>query len=75
MYIKNEMAKKGFHSRDFASIPNDMSGGSREVLLGIGWLLCKQNVVSLFMNNVTSPLDEDTTSLYEVSVYFWHLIS
>ena len=61
------MSKKGFHCADFARIPNDMSSGSREVLLALGWLLCKKNVVAQFINNATSPLDDDTASLHKVS--------
>ena len=70
VYVKHEMTKHGFHSGDFASVPNDLSRGSRDALLALGWLLCKLNIIPRFMQKVTSPLDDDTTSIYEVCIRF-----
>lgn len=66
VYVKQEMQTRGFLSREFASLPNDMSSGSRELLLGFAWLLCKESLIDKFMEACASPLDEDDPSfLYE----------
>lgn len=59
VFVKRELQKRGFYSRDFAGLPSDMSEGSREMLLALGWLLCKENIFSKFMQSCTSPLEED----------------
>lgn len=67
VYVKQEMQRKGFLSREFASLPNDMSSGSREILLGFAWLLCKEGLIDKFMESCSSPLDEEDPSfMYEV---------
>ncbi|XP_063430034.1 tubulin epsilon and delta complex protein 1-like [Mytilus trossulus] len=66
VYVKQEMQRKGFLSREFASLPNDMSSGSREILLGFAWLLCKEGLIDKFMESCSSPLDEEDPSfMYE----------
>ena len=68
VYVKQEMQCRGFLSREFASLPNDMSSGSRELLLGFAWLMCKESLVDKFMESCASPLDEEDPSfMYEVS--------
>ena len=67
VYVKRELQRRGFHSREFASLPNDMTSGSRELLLGLGWLLCKENIITRFMKSSTSSLDDDTYALFGVS--------
>lgn len=64
VYVKMELQKRGFFLREFASLPRDLSTGSREMLLAFGWLMCKENVIQKFMQTCTSPLDDDTTALY-----------
>lgn len=72
MYVKQEMQCKGFLSREFSSLPNDMSSGSRELLLGFAWLLCKEALIDKFMEACASPLDEEDPSfMYEVS---WKIV-
>ena len=67
VYVKQEMQTRGFLSREFASLPNDMASGSRELLLGFAWLLCKESLVDKFMESCASPLDEEDPSfMYEV---------
>ena len=43
-----------------------MNDGSRELLLALGWLLCREHIINRFMINCTSPLDEDTAALHQV---------
>ncbi|CAH1791815.1 unnamed protein product [Owenia fusiformis] len=59
IYVKKEMQKTGFYSRDFASLPNDMTKGARELLLAFGWLVCKENIMDKFMENCSSPVADD----------------
>ncbi len=66
IFVKHELQQRGFCSRDFACLPHDMSDGSRELLLALGWLLCKEHVINRFMINCTSPLDDDTAALHQV---------
>ena len=61
------MQKRGYFSPDLATLPNDMSSGSRDLLLALGWLLCKESVLQKFMVNCTTPLEgDDTEALYQV---------
>ncbi|KAK7105045.1 hypothetical protein V1264_019668 [Littorina saxatilis] len=65
MYVKKEMQKRGYLSRVFATLPTDMSTGSRELMLALAWLLNKEDIISKFMENRASPMDDDVVSLYE----------
>ena len=73
VYVKMELQKRGFFLREFATLPRDLSTGSREMLLAFGWLMCKENIMQKFMQTCTSPLDDDTTALYlyQVCVGDW----
>ncbi|XP_021370592.1 uncharacterized protein C14orf80 homolog isoform X2 [Mizuhopecten yessoensis] len=59
------MQSRGFYSKEFSILPNDMSSGSRELLLAFAWLMCKENVIVKFMEQCSSPVDENTLSVYE----------
>ena len=49
-----------------------MASGSRELLLGFAWLLCKESLVDKFMESCASPLDEEDPSfMYEVWKNVW----
>lgn len=58
--MKQELQEKGFYSRQFSQLPNDMSSGSRELLLALAWLLCTERIIDKFMENCASPIDEDS---------------
>lgn len=45
---QHEMFIRGYGAREFFGLPCDMSRGSREVLLAIGWLIAKENVLEKF---------------------------
>lgn len=60
VFVKQELQGKGFYSRQFSQLPNDMSSGSRELLLALSWLLCTERVIDKFMENCASPIDEDS---------------
>jgi hypothetical protein len=66
VYVKRELQRYGFVSKDFATLPNDMSCGSRELLLALGWLMCKENVIDKFMRNRGLEIGEDTFVLHQV---------
>ena len=59
VYVKQELQGKGYYSREFSRLPNDMSCGSRELLLALAWLLCSERVIDKFMENCASPIEED----------------
>jgi len=60
-YVKTEMKMRGFVSRSFHELRNDMSSGSRELLLGFGWLLCRGEIMDKFMEKCCSSLDSIPT--------------
>lgn len=57
VYVKTEMKMRGFVSRSFHELPNDMSHGSRELLLAFGWLMCRSGLIELFMEQCCTFLD------------------
>ncbi|XP_071080256.1 uncharacterized protein [Haliotis cracherodii] len=57
--VKRELQSRGYMSHDFAHLPNDTSRGSRELLLAMAWLMCKETLIERFMDKCTSPLDEN----------------
>ncbi|KAJ8309115.1 hypothetical protein KUTeg_013989 [Tegillarca granosa] len=66
VYVKREMQALGFTSYAFSSLPNDMSQGSRELLLAFAWLLCKGSLIDKFMDKCASPVEEDL-SVYQLN--------
>ena len=69
LYVKREMQRRGYLSRVFASLPTNMSRGSRELLLAFAWLLNKEGIIHKFMEHRSSPIDDDVLSLYEVGIH------
>lgn len=59
VYVKTEMKMRGFVSKRFHELPNDMSTGSRELLLSFGWLMCRSTLIDLFMEQCCLFLDGD----------------
>ncbi|XP_060588135.1 LOW QUALITY PROTEIN: tubulin epsilon and delta complex protein 1-like [Ruditapes philippinarum] len=59
IYTKCFMQDQGYFSKEFSTLPNDMSSGSREVLLAIGWLLSSKKVIEKFVDLQSSPLDQE----------------
>lgn len=57
MYVKTEMKMRGFVARSFHELPNDMSDGSRELLLAFGWLMCRSGLIEIFMEQCCTFLD------------------
>ena len=48
---------RGFVSRSFHELTNDMSTGSRELLLAFGWLMCRSGLIEMFMEQCVTFLD------------------
>ncbi|XP_041351646.1 tubulin epsilon and delta complex protein 1-like [Gigantopelta aegis] len=65
VYVKRGLQERGYLSRVFASLPNDASAGSRELLLAFAWLFCTEDITDKFMNKCTSPLEEDVHFLHQ----------
>jgi len=56
---KHKMFQKGYRVNDFFRLPEDMSCGSRELMLALGWLMAKQDVVTTFINKLEPLISED----------------
>ena len=66
VYLKQGMQEIGFYSKDFSCLPNDMTSGSRELLLAFAWLLGTRHVVDKFMENCASPITIDIPEITKV---------
>lgn len=58
-FCKHQMFHKGYRVNDFFELPEDMSHGSRELMLALGWLIAKEDVVSKFINKLEPVVYED----------------
>ena len=58
-FCKHEMFYKGYRVVNFFQLPGDMTYGSRELLLALGWLIAKENIVGKVVNNVKPLVFED----------------
>ncbi|KAK3092916.1 hypothetical protein FSP39_008842 [Pinctada imbricata] len=68
VYVKQEMQERGFLSREFSALPNSAESGSRELLLGMAWLLCKEDIIDKFMDKCASPIDDEPVSYFQPNV-------
>jgi hypothetical protein len=66
VYVKREFEQRGYNSLQFASLPKDMSDGSRELLLAFGWLLGSEKIIDRFMMGCTALLEDDTVAMHLV---------
>ena len=67
-FCKHKMFHKGYRVNDFFRLPEDMSRGSRELMLALGWLMAKEDVVTKFINKLEPLIFEDPPmdlSLYD----------
>lgn len=58
-FCKHKMFHKGYRLNDFFRLPDDMSRGSRELMLALGWLIAREDVVSSFINKLEPLVFED----------------
>lgn len=58
-FCKHVMFRKGYRVNEFFRLPEDMSYGSRELLLALGWLMAKEDVVTKFINKLEPLIFED----------------
>ena len=58
-FCKHKMFHKGYRVKDFFLLPEDMSHGSRELMLALGWLMAKEDVVTKFINKLEPLIFED----------------
>ena len=56
---RHEMFKRGYRVADFFQLPCDMSTGSREILLALGWLLAKDSVFEMLCSRIQPVYTED----------------
>ncbi|KAL4238688.1 hypothetical protein ACF0H5_003395 [Mactra antiquata] len=59
LYTKCALQNYGYSSAIFSQLPDDMSRGSREVLLAIGWLLSARKVIDQLVEVKTMPLNQE----------------
>lgn len=67
-FCKHHMFHKGYRVNDFFQLPADMSHGSRELMLALGWLIAREDVISTFINRLEPMVFEDPPvdlSLYD----------
>ena len=67
-FCKHKMFHKGYRLNEFFRLPDDMSRGSRELMLALGWLIAREDVVSSFINKLEPLVFEDPpvdSSLYD----------
>lgn len=67
-FCKHKMFHKGYRLNEFFRLPDDMSHGSRELVLALGWLIAREDVVSSFINKLEPLVFEDPPvdlSLYD----------
>jgi Tubulin epsilon and delta complex protein 1 len=70
VYVKREFQQRGYNSLHFASLPKDMTDGSRELLLAFGWLLGSEKILDRFMISCTALLDDDTVAMHLVCITY-----
>ena len=58
-FCKHKMFHKGYRVNDFFQLPDDMSRGSRELMLALGWLIASEDVVHTFLNDLEPLVVED----------------
>lgn len=60
VYCKEAMQDLGYLNSEFSQLPEDMSSGSREVLLAVGWLLSSKKLLDKFVSLQLSPLEKES---------------
>ena len=58
LWTKYELFKMGYYVKEFYDLPEDMSFGSRDILLAFGWLMSKSKLLRLFLDNCNNILEE-----------------
>ena len=67
-FCKHKLFHKGYRVKKFYQLPEDMSCGSRELMLALGWLIAKEDVMSASLTKLEPVVFEDPpldSSLYE----------
>ncbi|KAI8787662.1 tubulin epsilon and delta complex protein 1 isoform X1 [Biomphalaria glabrata] len=68
LYVKTELQKFGYLSCRLSVLPADMSSGSRELLLALGWLLHQQKVIDKIMSRRSDPLHQPLRNFVKLNV-------
>uniref|UniRef100_A0A2C9L7X0 Tubulin epsilon and delta complex protein 1 domain-containing protein n=1 Tax=Biomphalaria glabrata TaxID=6526 RepID=A0A2C9L7X0_BIOGL len=68
LYVKTELQKFGYLSCRLSVLPADMSSGSRELLLALGWLLHQQKVFDKIMSRRSDPLHQPLRNFVKLNV-------
>ncbi|EDV23997.1 uncharacterized protein TRIADDRAFT_57775 [Trichoplax adhaerens] len=56
VYVKHYLYSFGYGVASFYQLPNNMSYGSRELLLAFSWLLAKRNIIESYIHNIEDIL-------------------
>ena len=57
-WTKRELFERGYYVKDFYDLPDDMSRGSREILLAFGWLMSRSKLIHLFIDKCNDIFEE-----------------
>ena len=68
LWTKHELLERGYYIKPFYDLPEDMSFGSREILLAFGWLVSKSKLLHLFLDNCNNMFEECLPIDWESSI-------
>jgi len=71
--VKRRLQDLGYLSVGFSRLPDDMSTGSRELLLALAWLLSAHQAVDHCFQLSTSVMDTHRLSLHKVVIFICNL--
>ncbi|XP_028406569.1 tubulin epsilon and delta complex protein 1-like [Dendronephthya gigantea] len=58
LWTKYELYARGYYIQNFYELPNDISSGSREILLAFGWLVSKSKLLNSLLDNCNNIFEE-----------------
>ena len=61
MLVKSAFGKLGYRCKEFYSLPQSMMNGSRELLIALGWIIAKYDLVHELSNTIETPVFEFLT--------------
>ena len=67
-WTKQELFERGYYVKSFYDLPENMSYGSREILLAFGWLISRSKLLHLFIDNCNDIFEECLPIDWESSI-------
>ena len=72
--MKYQLQNLGYLNPQLAQLPNDMSDGSRQLLLAVGWLIHSQRLFDQIISNQTNPLYQDLFGFVTLKVNMFFVL-